>query len=330
MISLIHSANQSHLNYIGMTPDLKYFKNPNEIIIKSNWDIKEETLKYLKNDILILQNILIEFATYIGMKVNIDITKHLTIASLAYQVYFTLHYKNEFNLKIINKNLEKTIKESYYGGHTEVYKHYGKDLYDRDLRSRLPFAMLKDMPVGNPIYSTSKILNDYFGFVKVEITAKNVQRSCLPIRNDNGNLSYPTTGKWIGMYFSEELKSISKYGYEIRVLWGINFDRNSNLFTDYVNYFYKDKLEAKLENNSISSRAAQLMLNSLYGKFGMNEIKNKTIPTRRVFVDKLIKNHSFSEYEELNEENILLTYENKQNYRRKVNVAISSAKDQRS
>lgn len=67
------------------------------------------------------------------------------------------------------------------------------------------------------------------------------------------------------------------------------------------------------------------MLNSLYGKFGMNEIKNKTIISNKDIVDNLIKNHSFSEYEELNEDYILLTYENKQNYRRKVNVAISSA-----
>jgi hypothetical protein len=36
---------------------------------------------------------------------------------------------------------------------------------------------------------------------------------------------------------AEELKSASKYGYDIKVLWGFNFERNPNLFTDYVNYF---------------------------------------------------------------------------------------------
>jgi hypothetical protein len=212
VIFLINSANQSDLNYIGRTPDLKYFKNCNKIKITSNWNIKKETLRYLKNDVFMLQEILIEFATYIGNKVNIDITKHLTIASLASQVYFTLYYKNEYNLKIINcrtaQNLEKTLRESYYGGHTQVYKHYGQNLYDRDLRSRLPFAMLKDMPVGKPVYSTSKNLNDYFGFVKVEITATNVQRSCLPVRNDIGTLSYPTIGKWKGM---KALRGLNQY-----------------------------------------------------------------------------------------------------------------------
>ena len=164
MIFLINSARQSHLNYIGNTPDLKYFKNGDKIIFKSNLDLKEETLEYLENDIIILQNILIEFAKFIGYKVSSEAAQHLTIASLAYQVYFTIYYKNEFNLKIINKNLEKTIKESYFGGHTEVFNHYGKDLYYRDLRSPYPFAMLNDMPVGDGCYSTSgltaKNLND--------------------------------------------------------------------------------------------------------------------------------------------------------------------------
>lgn len=62
--------------------------------------MKKETLRYLESDILILQNILMVFAKHIGMIVSIDITKHLTIASLAYQVYFTQYYKNEYNLKI--------------------------------------------------------------------------------------------------------------------------------------------------------------------------------------------------------------------------------------
>ena len=37
------------------------------------------------------------------------------------------------------------------------------------------------------------------------------------------------------------------------------------------------------------------MLNSLYGKFGMNEIKNNTIISNKDIVDNLIKNHSLNE-----------------------------------
>jgi hypothetical protein len=46
------------------------------------------------------------------------------------------------------------------------------------------------------------------------------------------------------------------------------------------------------------------MLNSLYGKFGMNEIKNKTIIASKDIVDKLVKKYNFSEYVELYNDNI--------------------------
>jgi hypothetical protein len=67
------------------------------------------------------------------------------------------------------------------------------------------------------------------------------------------------------------------------------------------------------------------MLNSLYGKFGMNEIKNKTVIVEKTKAEILIKKYKFSEYEELSENKMLVTYENIQNYKRKVNISISSA-----
>jgi hypothetical protein len=40
------------------------------------------------------------------------------------------------------------------------------------------------------------------------------------------------------------------------------------------------------------------MLNSLYGKFGMNEIKNHTIIASKDIVEKLVKKYKLSECEE--------------------------------
>jgi hypothetical protein len=97
-------VNKNNLNYIGPTPDIKYFKNQNEYKKVSDWNMEKQTRIYLKNDILLLQKIIIEFATFIGNKVSIDITKHLTIASLAYKVYFSIYYNKLYNLKIIKKN----------------------------------------------------------------------------------------------------------------------------------------------------------------------------------------------------------------------------------
>lgn len=80
-------VNENNLNYIGPTPNSSYFKTPPTFV--SNWDLKKETLSYLENDINLLEQIMISFGRYIGEKVSLDITNHLTIASLAYRVYFS-------------------------------------------------------------------------------------------------------------------------------------------------------------------------------------------------------------------------------------------------
>jgi len=38
------------------------------------------------------------------------------------------------------------IKQAYYGGITEVYKPYGRDLFYYDVNSLYPSVALKDMP----------------------------------------------------------------------------------------------------------------------------------------------------------------------------------------
>lgn len=295
-------VNENNLNYIGLTPDKKYFKNDPEII--SDWNLKNETFKYLKDDIHILYDILNKFGYYIGKTSSIDISKHLTIASLAYKTYFSSYYNEKDDLKVIKKGLESKIRQSYYGGHTEVYKHYGKNLYYYDVNSQYPYAMLKDMPTGNPIYINSKNINDYFGFIYAEIEIKNIKNPLLPKRGENNKQIYPKSGKWIGIYFSEELKSVSKYGYKIKPLYGWTFERNNNLFKNYVEKFYNDKLNAKIENNPVKSKVAKLFLNSLYGKFGMNEVENKCIIDSPDKIKDIIKKYPFSEIEELNENNI--------------------------
>jgi hypothetical protein len=55
---------------------------------------------------------------------------------------------------------------------------------------------------------------------------------------------YPT-GKWIGTYFSEELKDVLNYGYKFKPIRGWSY-YNSNLFTEFINHFYQIKKIVKL------------------------------------------------------------------------------------
>jgi hypothetical protein len=58
------------------------------------------------------------------------------------------------------------IRESYTGGHTDIYHSYGENLNIYDINSLYPTAMkIFDMPVG-PIYFFEGNINNYKSFIK--------------------------------------------------------------------------------------------------------------------------------------------------------------------
>ena len=67
----------------------------------------------------------------------------------------------------------------------------------------------------------------------------------------------------MGIYFSEELKALIKYGYKFKLIQGYEFSQ-IDLFSDYVNRFY---LEKKVGTGS-KRFIAKMHLNQLYGIFG--------------------------------------------------------------
>jgi len=51
-----------------------------------------------------------------------------------------------------------------------------------------------------------------------------MERPVLPLHKD-GNTIYPTVVGAIGVYFSEELKAVSKLGYQIALIKGYEFSK---------------------------------------------------------------------------------------------------------
>jgi hypothetical protein len=68
------------------------------------------------------------------------------------------------------------------------------------------------------------------------------------------------------MIFSAEMDNAQKYGYKFNILWGYKFD-NKNIFKGYVDTFYQ--LRLKFPKTNPLNFIAKLLLNSLYGRFGM-------------------------------------------------------------
>jgi|SRR5580658_3646541 hypothetical protein len=62
-----------------------------------------------------------------------------------------------------------------------------------------------------------------------------------------------------------------KYGYQFEILWGYTFKtkQNKNVFNQYVETLYK--LRSEYPRSHPLNLIAKLLLNSLYGRFGMND-----------------------------------------------------------
>lgn len=123
-------------------------------------------------------------------------------------------------------------------------------------------------------------LENIFGFAEARITTPdNLTIPLLPFKVDNETL-HPL-GSWIGVYFSEELKTVVKHGYNVELIKVYNFSK-SNIFNNYIYFFYNIK---KISIGPLRF-IAKMHLNQLYGYFG----RRKTlIETRNVYNKDLIK-----------------------------------------
>jgi len=268
---------ENNLNYIGALPDIKYFDQPDNFIFhyqlmikwcQNNWSLKDETLNYLSKDLISLYQILKKMDEIIFSNYRINITSHVTISSLAIRILRS-NFLNSSNILPKSKGeLEQAIRSSYYGGRCEVFRPFGYYLRAYDFNSLYPYAMLQDMPIGQPTFSLIKDLSKIFGFVKVKVTTPdNLYIPILPCRVENEGsykLIFPL-GCWTGWYFSEEVKLAVKYGYKIEVLESYIFDRGKGIFEDYV----KHMSSIKDSSAGAMREIHKLLMNTPYGRMGM-------------------------------------------------------------
>ncbi len=197
----------------------------------------------------------------------------VSLPSLAMKIFRTKFLKVE--IPIPSPMEDVFIRKSYYGGATDIYECYAKDLYYYDVNSLYPYAMCKPMPfevIGKGRNLPLDQLSNFFGFLEVDIECPdNMERPVLPYRQ-NGKTIYPT-GIFTATYFSEELKAIIPLGYKILKIHRYIKYSEKLIFNDYINTMYKIKMNSIGPERWIS----KLLQNSLYGIFGRKMELIKTI-----------------------------------------------------
>ncbi len=206
---------------------------------------------------------------------SININKFLTLSSLAFGIFRTHFLKNDI-IPQLTGEIEKDIRMSYTGGAVDMYiptPPKGVKIYCYDVNSLYPFVMKNNlMPTGKPIKfygDIRKIDSNAFGFFYCNIkTPNNLIHPILQthVKVNKGIRTIAPLGSWNDMIFSAEMDNAIKFGYKFNILWGYKFE-SKYIFKSYVETLYN--LRLKFIKSNPLNLIAKLLLNSLYGRFGM-------------------------------------------------------------
>lgn len=301
------------LDWVGVLPDYLYFEPKrtsqadyadmvNEFKNRP-WSFLEVSKSYILRDVKALYQILVKFFTTLVSLFPICPLSALSAPSVGFKTWRTVQLPllNKEGLKVydLSRNLESTFRKGYCGGIVDVYKpHLIGEGYYYDVNSLYPTAMCRPMPVGAPTLVNLTIdgfLNgDFFGFVEATVMSPDSDSNAgyiglLPLKH-NGKLICPG-GTFTGLFFSEELYFASKNGYNlIAINKGYSFQRGNNVFYDLIQTLNNMKINAQENNQPTIRNIAKLLMNSMYGRFGMHtdDLKHAILNDTQIF--KLAKN----------------------------------------
>jgi hypothetical protein len=197
-----------------------------------------------------------------------------------------VYYRPENTIYQLLGNVERDIRQSYTGGavdvfipHNRITKFFGAikalfvKLYQYDANSLYPTVMANHpMPIGKPIMFEGDIRRfepNAFGFFYCNITSPaELEHPILQrrIKTTEGTRTIAGLGSWTGWICSNEMDNAIKLGYQFEIIRGYQFE-TGEIFSDYINKMYNLRLE--YATGTPMNLIAKLLMNSLYGKFGM-------------------------------------------------------------
>lgn len=270
--------------------------------------LTEDEEAYVKQDVIIVAK---------AVKFMIDNGQvKMTAASNALHDFKQRFGKKEFERYFpkLDAITDADIRHSYKGGWTFLNPLYSNKYIGNgsvyDVNSMYPWAMMYcKLPYGEPIYFYGKPQHiETHPLYVIQFVATfdlkpgkypSIQIKHSSIYGDNEYIvksREPTLLTLTSVDFD-----LFKHNYDYDILeyhGGYYFMAKVGMFADYINYWYQVKADSKRDGNKGMERIAKLMLNSLYGKFGMRLTGRSKIPYFDKEQNKV--RYKLSDYEDRN------------------------------
>lgn len=219
---------------------------------------KVEILAYQKDDCINLAALIVPWLEMFGNK--------LTMASAALPMLRSFH-----GFDTLPENLDADMRPYYFGGRNQCFStglHEGNfKVYD--INSSYPNVMraFKHPISGAPRYEPKITSRTHFARIRAW------SLGALPVRAKDGSLDFPIgTFDFFACIHEINAGLETKTLRIIKTYESIYFDETAS-FAEFVDTYYKLRLEAKAKGDKILTLFYKLLLNSSYGKFAQDPRK---------------------------------------------------------
>ena len=269
---------------------------------EKDWEYLEVSKKYILGDVKAQYQIIIKYFNTLRDTFPINPLGLLSAPGTAFKIWRTVQLPllNKDSLKVydLSRSLDPKFRGAYCGGIVDVYRPHlvnQKGFY-YDVNSLYPTAMCKPMPVGIPTPTNlTKMDPFFFGYLEATVKAPTPDTpggyiGLLPIKS-GGRVICPG-GEFSGFFFSEELRFALANGYQLLDIgeaW--IFQRGENLFRTLIEQLNAMKVKSQLEGKPVLRNIAKLLMNSMYGRFGMHtpELKHAIVDPQQL--DQIVENY---------------------------------------
>ena len=197
----------------------------------------------------------------------------MTIAGQALKVFQSYLTKP---IPSLREDIDEFVRGSYFGGRTEIFKPCFEQSNEKiilktyDVNSLYPHVMLNETFPYKFQFKTKKWLPKRQGFYDVEVEVPKMYIPPLGLVFDPkgwGRLIFPT-GSFRGKWSTLELNYAITLGVKItKVYEGVIFEDGKPIFKGYVEDLFA--MRKRAGRDSVDNIICKLLLNSLYGRFGL-------------------------------------------------------------